>query len=137
MEVIVNPKSLEGVHQGVNVIQLETAVGAAMKVNIKLDLLLRSNQYNTEIKLILIIKFLFIPFQCFDNCRGVNVPRSRFLPVKTCQDLLLIMSNLYTLTNGTLSMSPDRMFQTTPLIKLGALHFQKVGSTTSTKECKI
>ena len=28
MEVIVNPKSLEG---GVNVIQLETAVGAAMK----------------------------------------------------------------------------------------------------------
>ena len=32
MEVIVNPKSLEGRHQGVNVIQLETAVGAAMKV---------------------------------------------------------------------------------------------------------
>ena len=62
MEVIVNPKSLEGVHQGVNVIQLETAVGAAMKVNIKLDLLLRSNQYNTEIKLIISIKFLFIPF---------------------------------------------------------------------------
>lgn len=94
MEVIVNPKALEGRHQGVNVIQLETAVGAAMK--------------------------------CFDNCRGVNVPRSRFLPVKTCQDLLLIMSNLYQLTNGTLSMSPDRMFQTTPLIKLGANNFQKV-----------
>jgi len=94
MEVIVNPKSLEGAHQGVNVIQLETAVGAAMK--------------------------------CFDNCQGVNVPRSRFLPVKTCQDLLLIMSNLYSLNNGTLSMSPERMFQTTPLIKLGALHFQKV-----------
>ena len=35
MEVIVNPKSLEGAHQGVNVIQLETAVGAAMKVHIK------------------------------------------------------------------------------------------------------
>ena len=65
-------------------------------------------------------------FQCFDNCQGVNVPRSRFLPVKTCQDLLLIMSNLYSLNNGTLSMSPERMFQTTPLIKLGALHFQKV-----------
>lgn len=96
MEVIVNPKSLEGAHQGVNVIQLETAVGAAMK--------------------------------CFDNCQGVNVPRSRFLPVKTCQDLLLIMSNLYSLNNGTLSMSPERMFQTTPLIKLGAMHFQKVSS---------
>ena len=45
MEVIVNPKSLEGVHQGVNVIQLETAVGAAMKVNWKIDLLLPSNQH--------------------------------------------------------------------------------------------
>lgn len=94
MEVIVNPKSLEGAHEGLKVIQLETAVGAAMK--------------------------------CFDNCHGVNVPRSRFLPVKTCQDLLLIMSNLYTLNKGTLIMSPDRMFQTTPLIKLGAKNFQKV-----------
>ena len=46
MEVIVNPKSLEGVHQGVNVIQLETAVGAAMKVNRKIDLLFSSNQHN-------------------------------------------------------------------------------------------
>ena len=45
MEVIVNPKSLEGVHQGVNVIQLETAVGAAMKVNRKIDLLFPSNQH--------------------------------------------------------------------------------------------
>ena len=94
MEIIVNPKTLDG---GVNVIQLETAVGAAMK--------------------------------CFDNCQGVNVPRSRFLPVKTCQDLFLIMSNLYSLNNGTLSMSPERMFQTTPLIKLGAMHFQKVNSS--------
>ena len=65
MEVIVNPKSLEGVHQGVNVIQLETAVGAAMKVNWKIDLLLPSNQhefYYTEMKLIMVIKFLNISF---------------------------------------------------------------------------
>ena len=48
MEVIVNPKSLEGVHQGVNVIQLETAVGAAMKVNRKIDLSLPSNQYKLQ-----------------------------------------------------------------------------------------
>ena len=76
MEIIVNPKSLDG---GINVLQLETAVGAAMK--------------------------------CFDNCRGINVPRSRFLPVKKTSDLLLIMSNLYTLSDGLLTMSPDRMFQ--------------------------
>ena len=64
MEVIVNPKSLEGVHQGVNVIQLETAVGAAMKVNRKIDLSLPSNQYKyfTKMKLIMVIKFLNISF---------------------------------------------------------------------------
>merc|ERR1719225_2470314 len=91
MEIIVNPKALDG---GVNVIQLETAVGAAMK--------------------------------CFDKGRGVNVPRSRFLPVKKTSDLFLIMSNLYTLTNGSLTMSPERMFQSTPLIKLGDENFKKV-----------
>jgi len=91
LEVIVNPKTLDG---GVNVIQLETAVGAAMK--------------------------------CFEKVRGINVPRSRFLPVKKTSDLFLIMSNLYTLTNGSLTMSPERMFQTTPLIKLGDESFKKV-----------
>ncbi len=77
-----------------NVIQLETAVGAAMK--------------------------------CFSNCRGINVPRSRFLPVKKSSDLLLIMSNLYALDHGSLVMSPERMFQTTPLVKLGDQNFKKV-----------
>lgn len=91
MEVIVNPKTLDG---GVNVIQLETAVGAAMK--------------------------------CFEDGMGINVPRSRFLPVKTSSDLMLIMSNLYSMENGSLVMSPERMFQTTPLVKLGDQHFKKV-----------
>ena len=71
MEIIVNPKQLEG---GVSVYQLETAVGAAMK--------------------------------CFEQASGVNVPRSRFLPVKKTSDLLLVMSNLYSLDHGRLVMSP-------------------------------
>ena len=79
----VNPKTLDN---GINVIQLETAVGAAMK--------------------------------CFTKCKGINVPRSRFLPVKKTSDLLLIMSNLYKLNKGSLVMAPERMFQTTPLIKV-------------------
>ncbi len=91
MEVIVNHKTLDN---GQNVIQLETAVGAAMK--------------------------------CFDGCLGINVPRSRFLPVKKTSDLLLVMSNLYHLKNGTLEMSPFRMFPSTPLVKLGDNHFAKV-----------
>ncbi|XP_050297471.1 UTP--glucose-1-phosphate uridylyltransferase isoform X2 [Anthonomus grandis grandis] len=91
LEIIVNGKSLDN---GLNVIQLETAVGAAMK--------------------------------CFQGAIGVNVPRSRFLPVKKTSDLLLVMSNLYNLKNGSLVMSPQRMFPTTPLVKLGDNHFSKV-----------
>lgn len=90
MEIIVNNKTLEN---GVRVIQLETAVGAAMK--------------------------------CFEGI-GINVPRSRFLPVKKTSDLLLVMSNLYSLRSGSLAMSPQRMFPTTPLVKLGENHFSKV-----------
>jgi len=64
--------------------------------------------------------------KCFDGCLGINVPRSRFLPVKKTSDLLLVMSNLYSLRNGTLEMSPLRMFPTTPLVKLGDKDFSKV-----------
>lgn len=91
MEIIINNKTLAN---GLNVIQLETAVGAAMKV--------------------------------FDGGIGINVPRCRFLPVKKSSDLLLVMSNLYSLSHGSLVMSPQRMFPTTPLVKLGDNHFAKV-----------
>ena len=90
MEVIVNPKTL---NNGINVIQLETAVGAAMK--------------------------------CFGKCKGINVLRSRFLPVKQISDLMLVMSNLYKVNHGSLEMSPERMFQSTPLIKMSGEPFIK------------
>ncbi|KAK7580447.1 hypothetical protein V9T40_001076 [Parthenolecanium corni] len=90
LEVMVNPKTTSN---NVNVIQLETAVGAAMK--------------------------------CFNGTLGVNVPRSRFLPVKKTQDLFLVMSNLYALKNAFLLMSPQRAFPTTPVVKLGD-HFTKI-----------
>merc|ERR1712071_304490 len=64
--------------------------------------------------------------KCFENSIGVNVPRSRFLPVKKTSDLLLVMSNLYELKSGKLAMSSKRQFQTTPLVKLGDNHFAKV-----------
>lgn len=66
---------------------------------------------------------------------GINVPRSRFLPVKKTSDLMLVMSNLYTLRNGSLVMSPQRMFPTTPLIKLGDNHFSKVRTNLSCVSC--
>lgn len=62
----------------------------------------------------------------FNNAIGINVPRSRFLPVKKTSDLLLVMSNLYELRHGSMIMNQKRMFPTTPLIKLGDEHFSKV-----------
>ena len=70
LEIIVNAKTTDA---GEPVIQLETAVGAAIKH--------------------------------FRNAHGVNVPRSRFLPVKSCSDLLLVTSDLYTLQHGRLMMN--------------------------------
>ncbi|VDN98389.1 unnamed protein product [Rodentolepis nana] len=61
----------------------------------------------------------------FKGAIGINVPRSRFLPVKTTSDLLLLMSNLYTLDNGRIMMSPKRSFPSVPLVKLGG-EFKKV-----------
>jgi UTP--glucose-1-phosphate uridylyltransferase len=61
----------------------------------------------------------------FSGAFGLNVPRTRFLPVKTTSDLLLVMSNLYALEAGHLVLSPLRSFPSLPLVKLGN-HFKKV-----------
>lgn len=55
--------------------------------------------------------------QHFKNAHGVNVPRSRFLPVKSCSDLLLVTSDLYQLEHGRLVMNEARMFQVSRLPK--------------------
>jgi len=84
MEIIINPKTMDN---GLNVIQLERACGAAI--------------------------------QSFEGAIGINVPRRRFLPVKMTQDLLTVMSNLYSLNKGNLIMNPARSFPSAPLVKLG------------------
>ncbi|KAI8377461.1 UTP--glucose-1-phosphate uridylyltransferase family [Radiomyces spectabilis] len=92
LEIIVNHKTTEN---GEKVIQLETAVGAAIKH--------------------------------FRNAHGINVPRTRFLPVKSTSDLFLVTSNLYSLVHGQLVVNPKRMFSNVPLVKLGD-HFKKVSN---------
>ncbi|MBN1355829.1 UTP--glucose-1-phosphate uridylyltransferase [bacterium] len=45
----------------------------------------------------------------FDGATAIRVPRNRFLPVKTCQDLIGLWSDAYVLNpDFTLSMHPDR-----------------------------
>ena len=57
---------------------------------------------------------------------GINVPRTRFLPVKKTSDLLVVMSNLFTMAYGTLKMNPARTYPSLPVVKLGDQHFMKV-----------
>eukprot|EP00270_Netrium_digitus_P008485 TRINITY_DN253_c0_g1_i1.p1 TRINITY_DN253_c0_g1~~TRINITY_DN253_c0_g1_i1.p1 ORF type:complete len:469 (+),score=156.18 TRINITY_DN253_c0_g1_i1:59-1465(+) len=90
MEIIPNPKEVDGV----KVLQLETAAGAAIRF--------------------------------FNKAIGVNVPRSRFLPVKACSDLLLVQSNLYTEEEGVMKRNPARTSPANPSIELGP-EFKKVG----------
>lgn len=112
MEIIVNNKTFTN---GLNVIQLETAVGAAMK-SFEGCLGMKRN-YKWHL--------VFIIYT-WNAISGIRVNRDRFLPVKKTSDLLLVMSNLYDMRNGSLTMTPQRMFPTTPLIKLGDNHFAKV-----------
>jgi len=65
--------------------------------------------------------------QYFRGSIGVNVPRTRFLPVKSTSDLFIVQSNLYSMEKGTLVMNPKRSstFPSVPLVKLGE-EFRKV-----------
>ncbi|KAJ8492943.1 hypothetical protein OPV22_014664 [Ensete ventricosum] len=91
MEIIPNPKEVDGV----KVLQLETAAGAAIRF--------------------------------FGHAIGINVPRSRFLPVKATSDLLLVQSDLYTLVDGFVIRNKARTNLENPSIELGP-EFKKVAS---------
>ena len=44
----------------------------------------------------------------FTSAVGLQVPRSRFRPVKTTSDLLAVQSTLYSIKHGALVMNPMR-----------------------------
>lgn len=106
-------------------IRLEAIKQAVEENTLHLELILNHKQLDNGEKIIQIETAIGAAIKCFNKAIGINVPRSRFLPVKTCSDLLLITSNLYHMNNGTLTMNPKRNFLTTPLVQLGE-RFQKV-----------
>lgn len=65
----------------------------------------------------------------FKKSLGIKVERSRFLPVKSCSDLFLVQSNLYSLQHGRLIFNDRRIEkmgeESSPLVKLGD-EFKKV-----------
>lgn len=63
----------------------------------------------------------------FRTARGINVPRTRFIPIKQTSDLMLLRSNIYRLEEGRPVLAPERKSRAVPIptIKLGD-RFKKV-----------
>jgi UDP-N-acetylglucosamine pyrophosphorylase len=60
--------------------------------------------------------------ECFDGARAIEVPRSRFAPVKTTSDLLAVRSDAYLIgDDGTVSLAPERDGQP-PVVELDPRH---------------
>jgi UTP--glucose-1-phosphate uridylyltransferase len=63
----------------------------------------------------------------FDGAQAVRVPRSRFAPVKTTNDLLGVRSDAYVLTEeGHVELAPERA-ESPPLIDLDSSFYKLVG----------
>lgn len=106
-------------------IQLSAIKRIVESNKLNMDVVEEHPQSNAGEKIIQLETLIGSAIKYFDNSIGVNVPRSRFLPVKTCSDLFLVLSNLYNIKEGTLSMNPRRQFKSTPLVQLG-YSFRKV-----------
>ena len=63
--------------------------------------------------------------EVFEGATAIVVPRSRFLPVKTTNDLLLLRSDAYTLhDDDTLELAVEAA----PLVELDPAHFQTIAA---------
>lgn len=63
----------------------------------------------------------------FERVRVVSVRRSRFLPVKKAQDLLVVMGNAFIIdpANGVLRLNPKRKIPHAPIVQLSS-HYDNV-----------
>jgi len=63
----------------------------------------------------------------FDGARAIRVPRERFAPVKTTDDLLALRSDAYVLhDDGAVAVAPQRDHAAAPLVQLDPDHFKLV-----------
>jgi UTP--glucose-1-phosphate uridylyltransferase len=61
----------------------------------------------------------------FDGAAALRVPRERFAPVKTTDDLLVVRSDAYVLTDDAhVVVSPERRLPGLPLVELDSDHFK-------------
>lgn len=66
--------------------------------------------------------------QCFPGARAVCVPRSRFFPVKTCSDLLLLRSDAVEITESGLMQLAPECKGVAPIVQLDSKLYKLVDS---------
>ncbi len=106
-------------------ISLKAIKRVVQEHSLSLEVIVNNKTVDTGEKVIQLETAVGAAIKHFKNAHGVNVPRSRFLPVKSTSDLFLITSDLYSLNHGELIVNPMRQFTSVPLVKLGD-HFKKV-----------
>ncbi|KAI8972750.1 UTP--glucose-1-phosphate uridylyltransferase-domain-containing protein [Pilobolus umbonatus] len=106
-------------------INLKAIKRLMMDQSLTLDIIINNKTTDSGEKVIQLETAAGAAIKHFRNAHGINVPRTRFLPVKSTSDLFLVTSNLYSLIHGELVINPQRMFNTVPLVKLGK-DFEKV-----------
>jgi UTP--glucose-1-phosphate uridylyltransferase len=62
--------------------------------------------------------------EVFEGARALQVPRSRFAPVKSNNDLLVVRSDVYVLNpDYTMTVAPEREAPGLPLVSLDPAHY--------------
>jgi UTP--glucose-1-phosphate uridylyltransferase len=65
--------------------------------------------------------------EVFEGARALRVPRTRFAPVKTTDDLLALRSDAYVLQDGgRIAVAPEREGGAAPLVQLDARYYKLV-----------
>eukprot|EP00127_Corallochytrium_limacisporum_P001835 Clim_evm1s87 gene=Clim_evmTU1s87 len=112
-------------------VKLDAFKAAVESKSIDMDIIVNGKKLKTGEPVIQLEQAIGAAISAFKGAIGINVPRSRFLPVKNTSDLLLIKSNLFSIRSGGLIMNPARAFPVAPSVKLGGDHFGKVKNFTA------
>jgi len=62
----------------------------------------------------------------FDGATAVRIPRTRFFPVKKCNDLLAVRSDCYLVKNEKLVLNPERKYQAAISINLDNRFYSRI-----------
>lgn len=107
-------------------ISLHAIKKALASGSMALDVIENKKKLSTGEEVIQLETALGAAIRYFEHAKGMVVPRGRFLPVKTCSDLFLLQSTLFSIRHGTLKITGERTSDAVPVVRLVGSHYKKV-----------